>query len=102
MKMRRNLKGLVIAGLVTGMAMPGGNACVNTGFSQKHDKQITGDAVKIIMGQFAQHGPTFWEEQLSWNKSKSENDPKNPEYRNDMAVALLKLFVFPQVLDPAD
>ncbi len=72
------------------LAVPG-EACVNTKVSGKHEKQITGEAVKLIMGQFAQHGEAYWAGQLKYNTELLKEEPGNPEHRNDLAVALLKL-----------
>lgn len=66
-------------------------ACVNTRYSRAEEEQITGDVVRLIMGQFAHHGPAFYQEQLRVTAKELAADPDNVEARNDRAVAFLKL-----------
>lgn len=66
-------------------------ACVNTRYSRAEEQLITGDLIKLIMGQFAHHGPQFYEHQLTQTAAELEKNPDDIEARNDRAVAYLKL-----------
>jgi tetratricopeptide (TPR) repeat protein len=69
-------------------------ACVNTRYSREEERQLTGDTVKLIMGQFAHHGEAFYEREIRTTTAELEKDPDNVEARNDRAVAYLKLKEF--------
>lgn len=66
-------------------------ACVNTSYSRAEDSQLTSDATRIIAGHFPEHGDAFYLDQVERNTDTLQNDPRNVEARNDLAVALLKL-----------
>ncbi|MFT4691163.1 MAG: glucose-6-phosphate 1-epimerase [Limisphaerales bacterium] len=66
-------------------------ACVNTRYSRAEEQLVTGDLIKLIMGQFAHHGPQFYEYQLIQTAAELEKNPNDIEARNDRAVAYLKL-----------
>ena len=66
-------------------------ACVNTRYSREEEKQITGDTLKLIMGQFAHHGEAYYRKQIETTTVEIEADAANVEARNDRAVAWLKL-----------
>ncbi len=85
--MNRALSAL-LALLLTGWDM---SACVNTRYSREEEKQLTGDVVKLIMGQFAHHGAAYYNDQIKTTTRELEADANNVEARNDRAVAYLKL-----------
>ncbi len=69
----------------------GAPACVNTRYSRAEERQLTGDTVKLIMGQFAHHGTAFYEQEIRKTTAELDRDPGNIEARNDRAVAFLKM-----------
>ena len=71
-------------------------ACVNTRYSREEERLLTGDVVKLIMGQFAHHGEYFYQLQLEQTAKELNADPGNVEARNDRAVAFLKLADYEQ------
>lgn len=87
--MRRLIACLLVAALLA----PGNGVwgCVNTRYSRDEERQLTGDVVKLIMGQFAHHGDHFYGLELEKTAKEIEADPANVEARNDRAVAYLKL-----------
>jgi len=87
--LRRRLAGVLALGLF--FQSSGLLACVNTRYSRDEERQITGETVKLIMGQFAHHGAAFYEDQLLTTTAELEEDAGNVEARNDRAVAWLKL-----------
>ncbi|MGB0578777.1 MAG: tetratricopeptide repeat protein, partial [Limisphaerales bacterium] len=64
---------------------------MNTRYSREEERQLTGDVVKLIMGQFAHHGEYFYRLELEKTTEELNTDPANVEARNDRAVAWLKL-----------
>lgn len=72
------------------------SACINTSYSHKHEVQITGELIKIIMGEFPEHGPAFYASEMRRTDSLLEKDPMDVEARNDRAAALIKLTRFPE------
>ena len=66
-------------------------ACVNTSYSEEFEEQLTSEVVKLVMGQFAHHGPAFYEQELKRTDKLLAAEPADFEARNDRAAALLKL-----------
>ena len=89
LRQQRIVAWTVIIGLLTQSS--GLLACVNTRYSRDEERQITGVTVKLIMGQFAHHGETFYEDQILTTSAELEEDSGNVEAKNDRAVAYLKL-----------
>jgi tetratricopeptide (TPR) repeat protein len=67
------------------------SACINTTYSREEEKQLTGDLLKLITGQFAQHGPAFYTNEVTTLTAKLMESPDDVEARNDLAAAYLKL-----------
>lgn len=66
-------------------------ACINTTYSGEEEKQLTGDLLRLITGQFAQHGPAFYTNEVTTLTAKLAETRDDVEARNDLAAAHLKL-----------
>jgi tetratricopeptide (TPR) repeat protein len=63
----------------------------HTTYSREEEKQLTGDLLKLITGQFAQHGPAFYTNEVTTLTAKLMESPDDVEARNDLAAAQLKM-----------
>ncbi|MBG86901.1 MAG: hypothetical protein CMO80_08385 [Verrucomicrobiales bacterium] len=94
------MRAFLTALLIVSMLVPASAfACVNTRYSRADEEKITGDVVKLIMGQFGHRGQHFYEYQLELTALELEKAPKNVEARNDRAVAFLKLKRYNEALE---
>lgn len=73
-----------------------GLACMNTSYSRKDEKHITGKEIDLILGQFAHHGKFFYEHELIRTNGILEKSTDDFTALNDKASALLKLKRYPE------
>lgn len=71
-------------------------ACINTTYSRKDEVEITNDLGHLIIGAFAHHGDSFYQNEVKRCEKILEQEPDNFDARNDLAAALLKLKRFKQ------
>ena len=88
MKANSSLSLILICSLLHAQTV---SACINTTYSREEEKQLTGDLLRLITGQFAQHGPAFYTNEVTALTAKLVDSPDDVEARNDLAAAHLKL-----------
>ncbi|MCH2174279.1 MAG: tetratricopeptide repeat protein [Lentisphaeria bacterium] len=66
-------------------------ACINGSYTRYDEEHITNNELDLILGQFAHHGSSFYENEIKRTNQILKSDPNNFEARNDHAIALLKL-----------
>ena len=74
-------------------------ACINTSYSGEFESQLTTDAARLIVGQFAHHGTAFYDAELKRTDAVLATNLEDFEALNDHAAAQIKLGAYQAAKD---